>query len=120
MKDIELFYYYRQDVINSCYDGKRFFEADRLDKSVIALTDMIKHVRAILAECRSHYDCVEECVIVPRSRDGRKEYCAWVLGESGEVGLFFRITVPLTEAKKIQARGRPLKDHVQEKQMGLF
>ena len=121
MHDIELFHYYRQDVISSCYDGRRFFKVGRNNEAVLTLSNVMKHVRAIVAECRSDYDCVEEYAVLSSSqKDKKKEYRVCIFGEGGEIGFFFRICIPFSMADKIQARGSPPRDHYREKRITVF
>lgn len=108
MNDIEFFHYYRQDVINSSYDGRRFFRVGRGDTAVIRLKDVMKNIRKLKDECRTDYDMVEEHSIIS-TEDGKvqKEYRVCIFGEDGNIGFFFQLRTPLFIEERAGARASP-------------
>lgn len=110
MHGLEVFHYYRQDVINSRYRGSQLFRFERNNASVIRIKDVMKCVKSFKDECRSLYDVVEEYSIVVEN-DGRikKEYRVCIFGEDGEIGLFFQLRTPLFIDEKAGARASPVK-----------
>ena len=105
MSRIELFHYYRQDVISSRYDGGRFFQAGRNDVTSVGMKDILDNVKTLKEESMSLYEVIEESSIIV-GRDGRlkKEYFVCIFGDKGEVGFFFQLKAPLCIEEKAGAR----------------
>ncbi len=108
MADIELFHYYRQDVLGIRINGERFCEI-KGEQMIVHLEEALEHVRKVRERCRKKNHMIEEAVLVCEERgELKKTYRVCIYGKGGQVGMLLNLKVPSRQGFRHVPRAGPI------------
>lgn len=108
MAHVEIFYYYRQDVVNRCFDKRRFFQPQEQATAFEMAHKVLKSLWELKQEGSEDYEMEETYQIIIDENDVvTEERCVYVFGGSEVAGVVMQIQTSMVCEEGIGARASP-------------